>query len=265
MVLPTWLHILLLAGGLTLLVGLQLRDPGFWEASLGPRNPDRVRRNWSFLIAALLVGFAMGPIAHALREVLPVLVVWDHHHVANAAGCFLVAELIGWGLHFAKHESRLLWKLHFQHHRETRYDIWLVTHTHGLEVLVSGSLMMAALIFLGFSPLSMQLYLIFYALANTYQHSSTDLSLGWLDRLIVSPAYHRFHHAVGAQANFGNTLTVWDVVFRTARWPVSARAPEVEIGIGAGPEPYGFLEEMTYVFKPEAPEPEPAGQAAPQL
>lgn len=250
---PTWLYVAISVLGLGALIASELRGPTFRSGLYGKKR-RRVRRNWQFLAAALLASLALRFIWSELFLHLPPVVKWGAHPVANLIGCFLVAELIGYGLHYVKHKSRFLWKLHFQHHIEPRYDIWLVTHTHALEVLVSGTAMGAALVALGFSPLSVEVYLLFYSLANTYQHSSFDLSLGWLDKLIVSPAYHRFHHAVGSDTNFGNTLTVWDAVFRTATWPKSRHRPNLEIGIGPGPEPYGFASELLY-FAESAPAP----------
>lgn len=202
-------------------------------------------RNWSFFAAAFLSAAFLRVISEWLRGYIGPLLP-DRPILIDVVLCFLVAELIGFGLHWVKHEHGWLWRFHFSHHRETEYDPWLTAHTHGLEVVFSGTMMSGALILLGFSPLSMQIYFLFYSLANTYQHSSFDYSLGWLDKLIVNPSYHRLHHAVGSRANYGNTLTVWDVVFRTAVWPASRHAPDVELGTGDGPEPYGFLPEMTW-------------------
>lgn len=264
---PTWLYVSLSVLGFGALIGAELRSRSFRSGLRGPRR-RRIRRNRQFLIAALGASLALRFIWEQLfRHVSPRL-DWGDHPIANLVGCFLVAELIGWGLHFVKHKSRFLWKFHFQHHIEPRYDIWLVTHTHALEVLISGTAMGVVLVALGFSPLSVEVYLLFYSLANTYQHSAFDYSLGWLDRLIVNPAYHRFHHAVGSDTNFGNTLTVWDVVFQTATWPTSHRRPELEIGIGPGPEPYGFAAEMLYFAEPSAaparaPGPEPTTVTVP--
>jgi hypothetical protein len=43
---------------------------------------------------------------------------------------------------------------------------------------------------------------------------------GWV---IVSPAYHRLHHAADVQhANLGVVLTIWDVLARCARFPARA-------------------------------------------
>ncbi len=247
-----------LFGGLALLVGAELRSESFRRGAWGSTQPQRVRRNWSFLLAALLAGNGVQAAGLGLRGVLPAAVDWTGHVGLELLACFLAGELFGWGAHYIKHRHGWLWRFHFQHHRETHYDVWLVTHTHALEVIVSGTLMSAVLVVLGFSASVVQAYLLFYSLANTYQHSSFDLSLGWLDKLIVNPAYHRYHHAVGSAVNFGNTLTIWDVVFRTACFPSSVQAPDVQIGIEPGPEPFGFGAEMLWFLEPEGSSPEAA-------
>ncbi|MFL5354642.1 hypothetical protein, partial [Archangium sp.] len=66
----------------------------------------------------------------------------------------------------------------------------------------------------------------------------------------VDPQRFQFHVRRAAtywgKGNYGGTLTVWDVVFGTARWPESetATAP-----VGLPPrarEPFGFRKEMLY-------------------
>lgn len=240
---PGWLFNLILLGGLGLLLGLELRSARFRAASL--KKSRRMIRNWSFFGGAFLSASLLRVLSTWLRGYIEPLSL-QRPLAVDLVLCFLAAELIGYGLHWIKHVHGWLWRFHFSHHRETEYDPWLTAHTHGLEVVVSGTMMSGLLILLGFSPLSMQVYFLFYSLANTYQHSSFDYSLGWLDKVIVNPSYHRLHHAVGSAVNYGNTLTVWDVVFRTAAWPKSRRAPDVPLGIGDGPEPYGFVAEMTW-------------------
>lgn len=246
-----------LFGGLGLLITAELRSQSFRRGAYDRDQPARARRNWAFLVVALAAGNGVQAIGGALRGVLPPTIDWTGYLGLELVGCLLAGELFGWLAHYVKHRHAWLWRFHFPHHRESHYDVWLVTHTHGLEVLFSGSLMFAVLILLGFSASVVQAYLLFYSIANTYQHSAFDLSLGWLDKVIVNPAYHRYHHAVGSQVNYGNTLTVWDVVFGTARFPAGVQAPDVPMGIGPGPEPYGFVDEMLWFLEPAQPEAQP--------
>lgn len=262
---PGWLYYLLATSGLLLIFGLELRSKSFRQGVFSRKNPARVKRNWAFLATALFVGAMLEELMDVVTAILPPLFVWKEHVLLNVAGCFLVAELFGWFSHFVKHKVSWLWKFHFQHHREKHFDIWLTTHTHSLEVLCSGILSGLILTTLGFSTLSMQIYLLFYSLANTYQHSTFSYSLGFLDKLIVSPAYHRVHHAVGSSINFGDTLTIWDLVFRTAQWPKAADFHDLEVGLEEGaPEPYGFAAEMTYFLRRE-PEKRSEKQELPEL
>jgi sterol desaturase/sphingolipid hydroxylase (fatty acid hydroxylase superfamily) len=240
----------LLLGGLAMLIGLELRSPTFragafeWSA--------RAARNWSFLAGAIGSAWILRIISDEMGRHVKPLVTWDRYALANVVLCFLVADLIGWVLHWVKHTNGWLWRFHFPHHREKHFDVWMVAHTHALEVIVAGTFMSAILILLGFTPTSLSIYFLFYGLVNTYQHSAFDYSLGPLDKIIIGPAYHRLHHAVGAHTNFGDTLTIWDLVFRTVTWPESHRAPDVEIGLGECSEPYGFAAEMMYFARSRA-------------
>jgi sterol desaturase/sphingolipid hydroxylase (fatty acid hydroxylase superfamily) len=234
----------ILFGGIGLLFGLELRSKTFRAATLV--RSARAARNWSFLAGAILSAVLLRQISRAFDQAIDPWIDPFAHPVVDLIGCFIVAELVSYVLHWVKHRSAFLWRFHFSHHLETDYNVWLTTHTHALEVVISGSILALALVVLGFSPLSIQCYLLFNGIANTYQHSTFDYSLGPLDHVIVSPAYHRFHHAVGSDVNFGDTLTIWDAVFRTAKWPESRRAPDVLLGIEPSGEPYGFWKEMRW-------------------
>lgn len=245
-----------LAIAIALLIGLELLVPSFREGLFGGARARRLR-NWAYLLAAIVSALLVRVIGEALRARMTPWLHFPSHPVLNFFGCVVVAELLGWTLHYVKHRHAWLWRFHVQHHREPAYDLWLVTHTHAFEVVVSGTLMAVVLVGLGFSPTSLQLYFAGYTVLKSYQHSGHPLSLGPLDKLLISPAYHRLHHATSAQVNFGISLTLFDLIFRTARWPASGEV----LAYGEPNEPYGFVAEMGYFMEPlapAAPEPVPA-------
>ena len=118
-----------------------------------------------------------------------------------------------------------------------------------MEVLISGSFMGICMASIGFSQQAVNIYFLFYSLANTYQHCNKNLSLGILDYIIVSPRYHRIHHSKSYRANYGSTLTFWDIAFGTAIFP-KRHEVVTDIGITSHGEPFGFVEEMLYFLKP---------------
>jgi sterol desaturase/sphingolipid hydroxylase (fatty acid hydroxylase superfamily) len=212
------------------------------------RDGRRMRRNLAFFAASFTAAWLLHRASGVLAGVMP---HWSWHLPlwAELPLVFLLAEYLNWALHWAKHENSYLWRFHCQHHKEDHFSVWLVVHTYAPEVFVSGTVIAAVVLGCGFSKLALDCYLLFYSLVNLYQHSSLPHSLGLLDKWIINPAYHRQHHA-GDRVNFGSTLTVWDRVFQTAKWPLSrhdaANPPPVE----QTPEPFGFVDEMLYPLKP---------------
>src|SRR5215475_13273443 len=62
-----------------------------------------------------------------------------------------------------------------------------------------------------------------YVCVGTLQHANLRWTFGPLGRVLVSPAYHRLHHATDVQGlNLGVVLTVWDVLAGRARFPPRA-------------------------------------------
>jgi sterol desaturase/sphingolipid hydroxylase (fatty acid hydroxylase superfamily) len=238
-----------LVGAVALLVLAEFRDAGFARSWYQDRA--RLRRNLWYLAASLLVMPLLPALNGEVRRFAPRLLDWGGLGIPEAAGCFLVAELLGWLLHYVKHRNRFLWGFHFQHHREEQFNLWLTAHTHALEVAASAALIALATRLLGFSEPAVVAYLAFYSLAKVYQHSALRYTLGPLDYLVVGPAYHRFHHHAGSRWNYGVSLTVFDVLFGTARWPgpgPPGREPRYGTG-GDGGLPFGFWEEMGYFLR----------------
>lgn len=231
--------------GLTFLLALELRSHTFRALF---RDRRRMQRNAAFLLVSIAVGVLLHRSLGFLSAHLPRLPLEAPLWLALPA-VFLLGELLNWALHWAKHHSAFLWRLHCPHHKEDQFSPWLTVHTYGPETLLSGTVINAIILALGFDVLALEIYLLFYSLTNAYQHSSLPHSLGFLDKLVVNPAYHRHHHG-GAQVNFGSTLTLWDVVFRTAHFPKSRHELVEPPAIDTTPEPFGFVAEMLYPLRP---------------
>jgi sterol desaturase/sphingolipid hydroxylase (fatty acid hydroxylase superfamily) len=233
---------------IVLLVGLEFRDAQFFKSCF--HDGRRMRRNLGFLAASLIVMPFITILDEWIRQHAASLVDWQSNWLAETVSCFLVAELLGWLLHYIKHQNQFLWNFHFQHHREDQYNIWLVTHTHAGEVLISAGLIAVITCLLGFSKPVVMAYLLFYSLAKVYQHSANDYTLGPLDRVIISPRYHRLHHHVDNRCNYGVALTVFDVLFGTVQWPLPSQEESQQFGVNPQCRlPFSYWEEMLYFLR----------------
>ena len=90
-------------------------------------------------------------------------------------------DAANWLAHYADHRLDLLWRFHALHHSQEELSVLTSFRAHPLMHTT------------GFGPVG---------------------------RVIVSPAYHRLHHAPDIQdTNLGVVLTIWDVLARRARFP----------------------------------------------
>jgi sterol desaturase/sphingolipid hydroxylase (fatty acid hydroxylase superfamily) len=170
------------------------------------------------LVTALTLAFAA-----VVRTWLPWIVLPKLGTVPRwaAIGVIVVAmDACNWLVHLANHRVRALWRFHELHHSQEDMSVLTVFRTHPL---IHVSYLIAALpgLVLVANGAMTTSILVVYAAMVAFAHSNTRLGFGPLERVFVSPDYHRIHHKVdGPQdVNLGFALTVWDQLFRRAVFP----------------------------------------------
>lgn len=137
--------------------------------------------------------------------------------------CLLIFEAINYGLHRAMHEmkgpiGRFLWLTHAAHHLPPR--LYLIMHAvfHPINALFVQTLAIILPIWLmGYDQKSVTMFLMINGLHGLISHFNVDVRMGWLNYIFVGPETHRYHHSanVNEAKNYGNTLTIYDVLFGT--------------------------------------------------
>ena len=161
--------------------------------------------------------------ATAAREGLPWIVVPRIGVVPRAAVIaviFVAMDACNWLAHLANHRVRVLWRFHELHHSQEDMNVLTVFRTHPLihvsylVALIPGIVLLAN----GAVPTTL---LVAYAALVAFEHSNTNMGFGPLERIFVSPNYHRIHHRVDApqDVNLGFALTIWDQLFGRAVFP----------------------------------------------
>ncbi len=155
---------------------------------------------------------------------------------------------MNWCGHVANHRSAALWRLHALHHSQEDMSVLTTFRTHPLAHATYVPALLPALM-LGASGAAPAGAIIVYGCLVTLPHANLNWRLGPLGRVIVSPAYHRLHHArdLGARGtvNFGFVLVVWDQLARRAEFPLSG--PPVLTGIAGRPVP---IEQAGPIYQP---------------
>jgi Fatty acid hydroxylase superfamily len=114
----------------------------------------------------------------------------------------------------------MLWRFHELHHSQEDMNVLTVFRTHPLIHVSYLLALIPGVVLLSNGALSVTV-LILYGGMVAFAHSNTRAGFGILERVFVSPNFHRIHHKLdGPQdVNLGFALTVWDQMFHRAVFP----------------------------------------------
>jgi len=124
-----------------------------------------------------------------------------------------------WLAHYADHRLDPLWRFHALHHSQEELSVLTSFRAHPL-MHTTGFLLatVPVVVLMPTRPIAPVLITI-YICIGTLQHANLRWTFGPLGRVLVSPAYHRLHHAPDTQGvNLGVVLTIWDVLVGRARF-----------------------------------------------
>jgi ornithine lipid hydroxylase len=200
-------------------------------------------------LAGFLFAYLLIQPARALD--LGISAIWPHGWPIwlQAIVMVLVVDLMRYWLHRAAHQNEVLWRLHAVHHSvEQLY--WLNTaRFHPIEKALQMMLDSVPFLLMAVDPRVLSLYYLAYSSNGFFQHCNVDLRYGALNYVVGSAQTHRWHHSREpreANANYGNTVIVWDLVFGTWFLP-----PDREVGALGLREPYPrtFVDLMKAPFR----------------
>jgi len=135
----------------------------------------------------------------------------------------VVFDACNWFVHLGVHRILPLWRFHELHHSQEDLSVLTVFRTHPLLHVPYLVTVIPGVVLMANGTLSVS-FLVAYGAFVAFAHSNTRLGFGPLERVFVSPNFHRIHHLLdGPQdVNLGFVLTVWDQLFGRAVFPTAA-------------------------------------------
>ena len=142
----------------------------------------------------------------------------------------LVFDFFNYWLHRAQHQFEWWWALHSLHHSQRSMSMWSDNRNHLLDDVLRDVFFVLLARFIGVEPGQFVALVAFSQLMENLQHANVRLWFGpVLERLFVSPRFHRLHHSIGighesggkgtlGGHNFAVLFPVWDILFRTANF-----------------------------------------------
>ena len=169
-------------------------------------------------------------------------------------------DAANWLAHFADHRLGFLWRFHALHHSQEELSVLTSFRAHPLMHTTGFVLATVPVVALMPGRPIAPVLITIYVCIGTLQHANLRWTFGPAGRVIVSPAYHRLHHAREDQSlNLGVVLTIWDVLAGRARFPsrgnavrrtgLNGRPVPVEQGNAAAPGPLLLAEQLIEPFR----------------
>jgi sterol desaturase/sphingolipid hydroxylase (fatty acid hydroxylase superfamily) len=139
-------------------------------------------------------------------------------------------DLIDYGYHRLSHRFNFWWKLHALHHSQRHMTAWSDNRNHLVDDLYRAFIFSGIGLFLGVQPSQFMMLIVTGRLIQSWQHGFYPYRYGFLKYLIVTPNFHRYHHAIDlgyevpgkpgvlGGCNFGVLFPWWDMLFKTAQF-----------------------------------------------
>ena len=136
----------------------------------------------------------------------------------------VIIDFVDYWIHRAQHRFPWWWALHAVHHSQRQMTFWSDNRNHLLDDLIRDAVMAAVAILIGVAPGQFVALVVASRVMQSVQHANVRWRWGGpAERLLVSPSFHRLHHAIGygheggaRGCNFAVLFPVWDILFRTA-------------------------------------------------
>lgn len=196
---------------------------------------------------------AMGMAPPRIERIVP----WLHD---NALASFLVYfalyDFAAYWVHRAQHQFRWWWALHSLHHSQRQVTVWSDDRNHVLDDIIVNIVLALFSQFVGVQPEDYVLILMVGRMIESWSHANVDMGFGRIgDRLLVSPRYHRLHHALANPAephihdhNFAPVFPIWDILFGTAVFDRRHRPTGVDDDVIDADNDTGWLGQQIRVF-----------------
>jgi len=143
----------------------------------------------------------------------------------------VLLDLVDYLYHRASHTFNWWWQLHALHHSQTVMTAWSDNRNHILDDIMRAVVMAFFALLFGVTPGQFIMLIALSQFIQSWQHANIKLHLGGAKYFLISPLYHRMHHAVGygheaigkpgvlGGCNFGILFPWWDMLLRTAIFP----------------------------------------------
>lgn len=169
---------------------------------------------------------------------------------------FIVMDFSQFLAHYLLHRINFFWAFHKIHHAQETLGFASARHFHFMEYLVLRPFGWIPFGFLGFSDekyiLCTALYMWIAYMLVFFSHCNVKVNFGFLNKIIITPNTHYWHHAKNIPrkygVNYASVLVIWDHLFKSYYLPDDPKLQPI-LGVPNNDVPKNFVGQMWYPFK----------------
>jgi hypothetical protein len=145
----------------------------------------------------------------------------------------ILFDLLDYMYHRLSHRFGWWWQLHALHHSQRHMSAWSDNRNHILDDVMRSMVFALFGLWIGVGPSQFMLLIVTSRLIQSWQHGFYPYDFGRFKYFIVTPSFHRYHHAIGlgyelpgqpgvlGGCNFGVLFPWWDMLLGTAQFDSS--------------------------------------------
>ncbi|MEB8347315.1 sterol desaturase family protein [Flavobacteriaceae bacterium KMM 6898] len=146
----------------------------------------------------------------ALTEIKATWLVW--------VVAFVVLDFAGYWNHRLSHKINIFWNQHVIHHSSEEFNLACALRQPISNLIGYFSILLIPAALLGVPYKVIAILVPVHLFAQFWYHTQHIGSMGWIEKVLVTPSQHRVHHAINPEyidKNLGQILCIWDRMFGT--------------------------------------------------
>ena len=149
---------------------------------------------------------------------------FNQHPYLLFAVYYVVYDFVYYWMHRTQHAIPWWWALHSMHHSTRQMSCWTNDRGSLVDGFLQSMILATVGLAIGVDPDEFAWLMLIGELVQNLSHANVRLGFGRvLDRVFVAPKFHRLHHMLVDpdrpglhNCNYGQVLSIWDVLFGTA-------------------------------------------------
>jgi alkylglycerol monooxygenase len=129
---------------------------------------------------------------------------------------FIALDFAGYWVHRLNHEVNLFWNNHIIHHSSEEFNLACALRQSISNIVRVFAIFLLPAALLGVPQSVIAIVAPLHLFAQFWYHTQHIGTMGFLEKIIVTPSHHRVHHAINKEyidKNYGQIFIFWDKLF----------------------------------------------------